>query len=70
MQTFMDSRALAKAKDVNNLFGQNTNFKLSGESDTGSAEVQPARYSLTDGNEKAVDKTSTAFPSTHFYPNT
>lgn len=70
MQTFTDSKALAKAKDVNNIFGQNTNFKMSGESDTGSAEVQPARYSRTDGNEKAVGQTSTAFPQSHFYPNT
>lgn len=70
MQTFIDSKPLAQAKDVNNLFRQTTNFKLSGESDTGSAEVQPARYSLTDGNDKAVEKNSTALPLNHFYPNT
>jgi hypothetical protein len=29
MQTFLDSKELAKAKDVNNLFRQNNNFKLS-----------------------------------------
>ena len=58
------------AKDVNNLFGQTINFKLSGESDTGSAEVQPARYSLMDGNNKAVEKTSTALQSNYFYPHT
>src|SRR5919112_1844916 len=68
MQTFIDSKGLAKAKDVNNLFGQNNNFKLSGESEAGSAAVQPARYSLMDGNEKAVDQTSTALHhNNHFY---
>lgn len=70
MQTLMDSKSLAQQKDIHNLFGQTTNFKLSGESDTGSAEVQPARYNLTDGNNKAVEKTSTALPSNYFYPNT
>jgi len=71
MQTFKDSKSLATAKDVNNLFGQSTNFKLSGESDTGSAAVQPARYSLMDENDKAVDQPSTALHNNnHFYPNT
>ena len=28
MQTFADSKELAKAKDINNLFGQINNFKL------------------------------------------
>jgi hypothetical protein len=60
-----------RIEDVNNLFGQSTNFKLSGESETGSAEVQPASYSLMDGNDKAVDQTSTALQhNNHFYPNT
>lgn len=31
MQTFIDSKELAKAKDVNNLFGQDNNFKLSAD---------------------------------------
>jgi hypothetical protein len=60
MQTFKDSKGLAKAKDVNNLFGQTTNFKVSGESEAGAAEVQLARYSLMDGNDKAVDQHPTA----------
>jgi len=67
MQTFKDSKNLAKQKDVNQLFGQTINFKLSGEEETGSAEVQPARDSLMNGNEKAVDKNATAFPNNHFY---
>jgi hypothetical protein len=71
MQTFEDSKGLAQAKDANNLFGQTTNFKLSGEAETGSAEVQPASYSLMNGNDKAVDQISTALQHNyHFYPNT
>ena len=68
MQTFKDSKSLAEVKDVNNLFGQSTNFKLSGEKETGSAEEQPARDSLMNENEKAVDQTSTALQNNnHFY---
>ncbi len=57
-QTFEHSKELAVAKDLNNLFGQNTTFKVSDKAETGSAEEQPARNSLTDGNDKAVDKTT------------
>lgn len=60
MQTFKDSKELAKEKDVNNLFGQNSTFKLSGEAEAGSAAVQPARNSQTDENEKAVAQQATA----------
>src|SRR3954451_13708215 len=56
MQTFIDSKVLAKAKDVNNLFGQNNNFKLSDEAEVSSAEEQGTRNNLTDGNNKAVEK--------------
>ena len=61
MQTFIDSKELAKAKDVNNLFGQNNNFKLSDEAEVSSAAEQLTRNSLTDGNGKAVEKNPTAF---------
>ena len=61
MQTFIDSKELAKAKDVNNLFGQNNNFKLSDEAEVSSAEEQLTRNSLNDGNDKAVEKNPTAF---------
>lgn len=54
MQTFQDSKGLARSKDINNLFGQNSTFKLSAEAEAGSAEEQPARNRLTDGNDKAV----------------
>lgn len=55
MQTFTDSKDLAQGKDLNNLFRQNAIFKLSDQTETGSAEEQPARDSLTDGNNKAVE---------------
>ena len=61
MQTFIDSKELAKAKDVNNLFGQNSNFKLSDKAEVSSAEEQLIRNSLNDGNDKAVEKNPTAF---------
>src|SRR4051794_28789793 len=68
MQTFTDSKDLAKAKDASSLFGQSTNFKLSAEAEAGSAAVQPARDSLMNENEKAVDQTSTALQNNnHFY---
>ena len=66
MQTFTDSKNLAQQKDVNNLFGQSINFKLSAEAETGSAEVQPARNRLTGENEQAVDQHSTALPHKAF----
>ena len=66
MQTFRDSKELAKAKDINNLFGQVNNFNLSDKADVSSAEEQLTRNSLTDGNVKAVEKTSTPFPPKSF----
>lgn len=46
-QTFTDSKELAKAKDVNNLFEKITNFKMSDEAQMGNAGEQPIRNSLT-----------------------
>ncbi len=66
MQTFTDSKELSKAKDINNLFGQISNFKLSDKAEAGSAEEQPARNSLTGGNNKAVEKAPTAFNPNSF----
>lgn len=66
MQTFNDSKGLAQTKDVNHLFGQTTTFKGSDEVEAGSAEEQPARNSLTGGNDKAVDQTSTALHQKSF----
>jgi transposase InsO family protein len=66
MQTFIDSKVLARAKDINNLFGQNINFKLSDEAEVSSAEEQLTRNSLNDGNDKAVEKNPTAFNQKSF----
>lgn len=66
MQTFRDSKELARAKDVNHLFGQTTTFKRSDEAEAGSAEVQPARNTLSGENKKAVDPTSTALQQKSF----
>ena len=38
MQTFSDSKELAQAKDVTNLFGQNNNFIMSDKAEAGSAK--------------------------------
>ena len=65
LQTFADSKELAQTKDLNNFFRQNPIFKLSDETESGAAEEQPARDSLTGENEKAVDKT-TAFSQNSF----
>lgn len=54
-QTFSDSKDLAQSKDLNSFFRQTANFKLSDQTDTGSAVEQPARDSLTDENKKAVE---------------
>lgn len=54
-QTFADSKNLAQDKDLNNFYQQTANFKLSDKTDAGSAEEQPARDTLTDGKEKAVE---------------
>lgn len=57
-QTFADSKNLAHEKDLNNFFRQSINFKSPDETETGAAEEQPVRDSLTDGNEKAVESTA------------
>lgn len=66
MQTFTDSKDLAKAKDINNLFGQISNFKLSDKAEAGFVEQPPARNSLTGGNDKAVESKPTAFEQKSF----
>jgi len=66
IKTFIDSKELAKAKDVNNLFGQINNFKLSDQAEVSTAEEQLTRNSLNDGNDKAVEKNATAFNQKSF----
>ena len=60
MQTFLDSRHLAEEKMLDRLVAKTNTFKLSGETDTGSAEEQPARDSLTSENKEVVDPSTTS----------
>jgi transposase InsO family protein len=69
MQTFVDSKKLAQEKMLDQLLDNPLNFKGSGETDTGSAEEQPARDNLTSENKKEV-ATTTSFISNHFLSNT
>lgn len=67
MQTFTDSKRLAKEKDVTNLFGQSSTFKVSGEAETGAAKEQPARNSRTNENEKVVAHNAATSSQNHSY---
>jgi hypothetical protein len=60
MQTFIDSKKLAEEKMLDQLLDNHLNFKQSAETDTGSAEEQPARDSLTSGNKKEVATTTSS----------
>ena len=53
LQTWMDSKNLAKQKNIDLQFGQNPNFNMSDQTETGSAGVQPVRDCLNSGNEKS-----------------
>lgn len=53
LQTWMDSKNLAKEKNIDLQFGQNPNFNVSDQTETGSAGVQPVRDNLNSGNEKS-----------------
>ncbi len=64
MQTFEDSKDLARQKDVQQLFYKSLNFNPSSESEMSTAGEQLTRNNLTDGNGKAVDEQSTASLST------
>lgn len=55
LQTFEDSKELAKNKNLQHFFKQNATFTLSDKTESGSAEEQPDRDNLTDENEKAVE---------------
>ncbi|WP_215242404.1 hypothetical protein [Dyadobacter helix] len=68
MQTFSDSKAIAKSKNVNDLFDKSDNFKLPGKAETSSAGEQLARNNQVDGNEKGAEN----FPAPsqiHFLSN-
>lgn len=53
LHTWMDSKNLAKQKNIDLQFGQNPNFNVSDQTETGSAGVQPVRDRLNSGNEKS-----------------
>jgi transposase InsO family protein len=61
MQTFYDSKQLAKAKRIDELLQNDINFNMPVKTEAGSAEEQPARDKLVDGNEKTVELPSTVF---------
>ncbi|HEU5365678.1 MAG TPA: hypothetical protein VFU62_09105, partial [Hanamia sp.] len=48
-------------KRIDELLEKDSNFNESEEAETGSAEEQPARNILTDGNNTAVAQNPTAF---------
>ena len=60
IQTFEDSKDVARQKDVQQLFYKSLNFNSSSEAEISCAGEQLIRNSLTDGNEKAVEEQSTA----------
>lgn len=50
MQTFLDSKSLAREKNTIGLFGQSAKLLKPGEEETGSAGEQPVRNNLADWN--------------------
>jgi hypothetical protein len=68
LQTFLDSKAIAKSKNVNELFDKSDNFKLPGKAEASSAGEQLVRNTRADGNEKGAEN----FPAPsqiHFLSN-
>ncbi len=57
MQTFSESKAIAKSKNVNELFDKSNNFIMSEKAETSSAGEQLARNTLTDENDKGAVET-------------
>jgi transposase InsO family protein len=69
MQTFVDSKHVALNKRLDELVGKNVTFGTSNETETGSAEEQPERDSLTSENKKVVDQNSTTSSPIYFLKN-
>lgn len=67
METFISSKHLALEKRIDQLLENNT-FKVSGETEAGSAEEQPARDSLILGKNKVVEQSTTS-PDNYFSSN-
>ena len=63
MQTFLDSKHLAKEKRIDELLEKVPIFEASSQTETGSAEEQPARDNLTSGNNEVDEKSSTSNPN-------
>jgi len=68
MQTFVDSKHLALEKRIDELLIKDNNFGLSGKTETGSLEEQPARDSLTSENNEVVETLATS-SSNYFLSN-
>jgi hypothetical protein len=63
MQTFLDTLPLAKEKMLDKI----NIFALTGQAEAGSAEEQPARNNLSDGDDKqGVNATNAITPSSPF----
>ncbi len=65
IETFLDSKHLAEEKLLDHLVENPATFKGSGETDTGSAEEQPARDNLTSENKEVVESSTTS-PHNYF----
>jgi hypothetical protein len=59
MDTFISSKHLALEKRLDELL-ENITFNQSGETESGSAEEQPARDNLILGNNKVVEQSATS----------
>jgi len=68
MQTFVNSKNLAEEKLLDQLLEKTDNFNSSGQTETGSAEEQPNRDSLTSENKEVVEPSATS-PQTYFLSN-
>jgi transposase InsO family protein len=68
MQTFLDSKNIAQQKQLDNLKEEFSNFDPSGKTETGSAEEQPARDSLTSKNDEEVEQSASSSKN-HFLSN-
>lgn len=68
MQTFIDSKAIAQNKRLDELLETNANFESSDKTETGSAEEQPARDNQTSENNEVVENPATS-SSNYFLSN-
>ncbi len=69
MQTFSESKAIAKSKNVNELFDKSNNFIMSEKAETSSAGEQLARNTLTDENDKGAVSFPAPSSQNHFLSN-